>query len=365
MDLDEAIQELTQKRRTLREEGIEEVREARGLYHELQRYIDRYREPATGHGDFESYIEFQSVLAEIEEQLDGGVYGERGFRDAIQRFESRTLREKHFRRAENDLQGVRETVEVLERVEEIEDELRSERGRLGKRRKELEREIDDLERGIREASEAPDADASRLESLLDSYNEAVEREYESWLSSAAAREVVGHVYRASGMPLIEAEGVDRSTVEALEVSEVGDESVERLLELAEYSDSKLQHYVDDPTRFRSELPTAWFRVADAEPYKLSPDMQEGVVERLVPELVRVVSEFASERTIEVLREIGDLARCGRYSGMRRALMARQTTGGVDAESLQEEKQGMERELDQVRDDLERIDEALSNPVDAK
>lgn len=360
MDIDETIEVLGRKRSTLRDEGIEAVREARDIYHDLQRYIDRYREPATGHGDFESYIEFQSVLAEIEEQLDDDVYGERWFRKAIQRFESRTLREKHFRRAEKDLQEIRELVEAFERAMELEDELRSERGRLRKRRRELQNEIKRLESRIRDAREAPDADASRLESLLDKYNKSVEREYGSWLSSAPAIEVVRHAYRASRMPLVEADGVDGRSVEALQESGVGDESVERLLEFAGYSDSKLQHYVDDPRTFRDKLPTAWFRVADAEPYKLSLDMEEGVVERLVPELVSVVSEFASERTIEVLRQIGDLARNGRYSEMRQALEARQRTGGEDVESLLEEKQSLEREVEDVEEDTQRIEDALDD-----
>lgn len=352
------IQELEESRRAVDVAGRREVEAARSIYNRLSNYIDRYEEPAKGHGDFESYLEFQSVLAEIEEELSDDVYGKEAFENALGRFESRTLRAKHFERAKNDLKEVQDVVESLEREEHLVDELETETGRLRKRRREIENELQDLDERISHAKEATNVEYQELKELVEKYNQRVEEEFRSYISSASAVDVARLARKLSNMPLLPTPAIEDGAVDVLESPGVKDESVDRVLEYAGYSNSKLEHYVDRPEEFRKKVPEAWFRTADAGPFKLSLDEREGVVERKIPELVRVISIFSGEETVRVLRKIGDLARKGEYSELRSAHKADQRSGGKDPGTLREKKEELRKEIEEIDRELERISEVL-------
>lgn len=354
MDETDEYEELRSLIEDVGEERAEETREA---YETLDEALEEYREDATGTGDFRKYIEFRNIAVALEEQLDEGddAHLKDAFESALSRLDAQTLRDKHFRGARSDLERVEEFVGKYERYEELRDELRDELGALEKRKENLEQKIDDTEERLGQAREAEGIDVSPLREAVEEYNERVRRNFEEFVSEAPAVEVARLGEKTHDAPLVEDAPVERGTAERLS-EYVGDETVERVLELADESDAKLSHYVDDTDGFRDAVPRTFFETASAEAFELGYE-PEGVVRRLVPELVSLVSFFADEETVAALRRVGGMAERGEYEPMRRALSAREEAG-ADAETLEEQIEELRTEKEDVEKRMERVRSAL-------
>jgi len=136
---------------------------------------------------------------------------------------------------------------------------------------------------------------------------------------------------------------------------VDEETVERVLELAGSSDAKLSHYVEDTEGFRDAVPRTFFETVTAERFELGYE-PEGVMRRLVPELVSIVSLFADEETVAALRRVRGMAERGEYGTMRGALEAREDAG-ADSEEI-------DNRLDELRDEKRSLEEAVEDIRDA-
>jgi hypothetical protein len=303
------IEEYKKVRERVREVGEERAEKTHDLYETVDKNLERYREDATGHGEFKKYIELRSIVAGVEEKLDEeDVYMSEEFEDALSHLDGRTLRDKHFRRARAGLEDVKEFTESYERYEKLEEELEDGLGGLEKRKKELRDGIDKAEERLGKACEAEGVDASPLREAVKEYNEDVHEDFEAFLHEAPAVEVARLGEKTLDSPLVEDAPVEHGIAERLS-RYVDEETAGRVLELADASDGKLSHYVEDTAGFRDVVPRTFFETASAERFELSYE-PENVVLRRIPELVSLVSSFADEDTVAVLRRVGAMAERG-------------------------------------------------------
>lgn len=343
----ESLDEYAELREVVREVGEERAEQTRELYRRIEDALEEYREDATGHGEFGKYVEFQNIVIASEETLEESeVYHTEDFERALSRLDARTLQDKHFRGARSDLSDVAEFVEKYDRYEELHEELREELSRLERRTEELESRASDTEERLEKAKVAQEVDCSKLREAVEDYNEGVREDFEVFVSEAPAVEVARLGEKTLDAPLVDDAPVERGASDRLR-RYVDDETVSRVLELADASDGKLSHYFENPDGFRDAVPRVFFETAEPETFELSYE-REGVVRRRVPELVSLVGMFADEETVAALRRVGDIARNGGYSDMRRALVAKKEAG-ASVEELSDE-------LDEVRSEKERAEE---------
>ena len=355
------IEEYEKVRETVRDVGEERAERTHDLYVTVDKDLEKYREDATGHGEFKKYIELRSIAAGVEEEIEEeDVHRGEEFESAMSHLDARTLRDKHFRRARADLEDVAEFAETYERYEELEKELKDELRSLEKRKKELENEIEDTEDRLEKARKAEEIDASPLREAVESYNERVHDDFDDFVSEASGVEVARLGEKTLDAPLVDNAPVEDGVAERLS-RYVEDETVGRVLELADASDGKLSHYVDDTDGFRDAVPRTFFETASAERFEISYE-PENVVRRRVPELVRLVSSFADEQTVAVLRRIGGMAERGEYESMRRAVVAGEEAG-ADAEEIEESMEELRAERERVEGRVSRIRSALGDTLD--
>lgn len=347
--------EYREKRDAVVEVGEDRAEKTRELYRRLEDAFEEYREDATGHGEFGRYVEFQNIVIEAEETVEQeDVYSAEEFKRALGHLDARTLRDKHFRRANEDLSDIRDLVETYERYVELEDELRNELRDLEHRADELDREISRKEEALEKAVEVEDIDGSRLREAVEKYNDSVRSNFETFVREAPAVEVARIGEQTHDTALVDDAPLERGTAEGLS-NYVDDETVERVLELADSSDGKLSHYVDDTDGFREAVPRTFFETADGTRFKLSYE-PEGVARRRADELIPLVGKFADDETVATLRRVRDMAANGTYGEMRRALVAREEAG-ASVEELRDE-------LEELRDEKERVGERAEEIRDA-
>lgn len=344
------VEEYEEVRDRVREVGEERAEKTHDLYETVDKNLERYREDATGRGDFEKYIELRSIVADVEEELDDeDVHMSGEFENALSHLDARTLRDKHFRRARAGLEEVKEFAETYERYEELKDELKDELRSLEKRKKELRSEMEETKERLEKAREAEEIDASPLREAVEAYNEGVREDFDAFLREEPAVDVARLGEKTLDSPLVDDAPVERGVAERLS-RYVDNETVGRVLELADASDGKLSHYVEDTAGFRDAVPRTFFETVSAERFDLSYE-PEDVVRRRIPELVSLVSSFADEDTVAVLRRVGAMAERGEYEPMRRAVVAGEEAG-ADAEEIDER-------LEELRDEKERVEERAS------
>ncbi|MDZ7688122.1 MAG: hypothetical protein U5J64_05245 [Halobacteriales archaeon] len=352
----ENLEEYEELRDTVRGIGKERAERTHDIYEAVDKNLERYRDEATGRGDFGKYIEFRGFVAGVEEEVgEKDVHMSDAFETAVSHLDARTLRDKHFRRARAELEEVAEFAEMYERYEELEEDLNDELRSLEKRKKEVRSEVESAEKRLEKAREAEEIDASFLRETVEEYNEHVHDDFDAFVCEASAVEVARLGESTLDAPLIEDAPVEKGVAERLS-RYVDDETVERVLELADASDGKLSHYVEDTDGFRDTVPRTFFETASAERFELSYE-PEGVVRRHVPELVRLVSSFADEDTVAVLRRVGSMAERGEYEPMRRAVVAGEAAG-ADAEEIEGRLEELRTELRRVEERAERLRSTL-------
>jgi len=351
----EDTDELRELRETVEEVGEERAETTRALYESLTDVTEEYREEATGHGNFEKYVEFENHVIAFENTVEEeDVHLQDDFEKSLERLDRRTLQDKHFRRALDDLDAVEELAEDYERYTELRDELRDELGSLERRKEELASRIDELEESVEKAREVEDVDVSELRDSVETYNDRVRRDFEEFVRDTSAVEVARLGEHVSNSSLLGDVPVEEGDAERLD-EYVDDESVDRVLELADSSDAKLSHYLEDTEGFRDAVPRLWFESPSAEPFVLSYE-PEGKAKYKTRELVPIVAEFADEETVEALRGVKRMAERGDYSRMRSALVDRREVGG-DAETVEEE-------LEEARSERRRAEERAHEIRDA-
>ena len=293
------------------------VEEAMGL-------LSRYEGSATGTGDFEAYLELQSLFVEHVESLPEDLPGRDGFEEANDALDQRTISESDMEHARESLGTAREVASLLSEREAAQQRVADAEHAVSKRLTAIEERLSELER-LRELDEVDlSAPTEELTEPIAAYDEATREAFERFRSEASARELLSFVRTTRHYPLVPFEQPPDDLLDYLEDHAVGAEPLPDLLTYADYSQSKLDHYVEDTTAFRTTVPVhrTYLDRLGPEPLTVgSPPPAADELRHRSRELVSALGRFADDETVSLARDLGSLARRSDYDRLRTAAVA--------------------------------------------
>jgi hypothetical protein len=318
-DADTLLAELERSETALREveadieaRGEESVERVAAVHDRLTDLLVEYRSSATGTGreEFQSYVEFEAELEAFEESLDPDLPKREAFEEACDRLDRRRLDERDFDRARDALEPATELADLLAERETARERHREARTQIERRIRTLAERIDDLEEILTFSDVDFEASLSPIREPIETYNERVREAFRAFRSDAPAREVLDLLGTAASYPLVSVTPVPERLDSHLRNHAVGTETIPTLIEYADYSLSKLQHYVEDPAAFRSAVAAnrTYLDRVDASPLTIDwPPPEPGVLRREIDELVSIVGRFAPEDVVVTLRRVRNTA----------------------------------------------------------
>jgi hypothetical protein len=328
-------------------------------YDELTNLFDRYEEEATGDGDFRVFIEFQEAMATFIERLPEDLPQRERFEDVDDVMQQRRLTEKDFARAREIIGPVAEDVGLLDEREATRTRYRDLRKRARSRVRDLDERIADLE-DLQTLGEADlDAPVERLRDPIDAYDDAVTEAFGTFKREESARDVLAFVERTSAFPLVGFRDPPADLVEYVESAPPGTEPIPQLLEYAEYSASKLSHYVDDGDALKRAVSTnqTYLRRLDAEPLTVGwPPPAADELRWQVRELMQVAGRFADDDVLVALRTVRSLPEETDYERLRQSARARNQL--TEGERKRLASGAVADELARARDARERLSDRL-------
>lgn len=351
-DVDERIDEYG-------EESVERVADA---YDRATDLLDRYEGRATGTGreNFKNFVEFKSSFTSLVEDLDDDLPERGAFEAAKERVDKNRLGERDFERARADLEPAGEVAGLLDERSEARERYRRARREVRSALAELEDGIADRERLVELGDADLDAPVEDIRDPIERYDEAVSEAFAEFKSSASAREVLDFVAATRDYSLVDYRTPPENLREYVASNEAGTETIPDLLKYADYSSSKLDHYVDDPTALKRAVATnrTYLERLDAGPLQLDwPPRSAADLRWRIDELVSVVARFADEDVVATLREVQSAVRdADRFERLRTAAEAE--TELSDAEREKVESGAVEEELAALRERKRRLTDAL-------
>ncbi|MFB6250652.1 MAG: hypothetical protein ABEI27_03015 [Halobellus sp.] len=356
--------ETARERRDTVEERIEEVGEdavvdAADAYRRAVRLLDRYEDSATGTGDFRAYVEFQDKFLGLVEGLGESIPAHDAFEAAAERMDQRRLSDADFERAREDLAPAAEYVDLLDRREDATERLSKARRDANLHLDEIDAEIDARTEMLSFADVDLDAPVDALREPIRAYDEAVTAQFESFYESAPIADVVSFLKRAESFPLVDFRPPPRDLRSFVRESPDADEPIPTLLEYAEFTGSKLDHYAEDPAALQTNVAVhrTYLERLSAEPLTVSlPPPPAGELRPWAGEAISLLGRFATPETIARLRTVRDLTRRDDYAELRLAARAHEE---LDADELERVRSGAAAtELQRLRDARNRLSEAL-------
>ncbi len=356
--LEDEHDRLQRARERVTEFGEDDLRELQDAYEEFTGLLNRYEEPATGDGNFETFIEFQGKIEAAVERLSSDILLREAFEEADEHLQQRRLSESDFAHVREQLEPVADLVGRLDEREAALSEYRSARRAVEQARHETSERIDDLERLVRLGEADLDAPTERLREPIETYNEAIRAAWQDFRREAPAREVVDFLSAMEQFPLVEFESPPSELREYVHEQPPGTEPIPKLLEYADYSRSKLDHYVDDPATLTRAVGTrqTYLQRLDADPLTIGwPPPSAEELDFRTRELTAAVNRFAPS-VVEHLRRVAALPRETNYERLRESAVA---AAELTASERQRVKRGeVQEELAAARDELTRLDDAL-------
>jgi hypothetical protein len=357
--------ELADARDAVADHGEARLTAVRDAHREATSLLDRYEGTATGTGDFRAFVEFQESFVELVEGLPDDLPAREAFEAANDLLDQRRLDVDDFARARDRLQPAADHAALLEERATAEERYEMARRDARKRLRELDDRIDRLERLQRLGEADLDAPVERLRDPIDSYDAAVREAWTDFRREASARETLRVVQASEAYPLAAFPQPPDDLREYVVSYPAGEEPIPTLLEYADYSTSKLSHYVDDPGALRTRVAThrTYLERLDADPLTVSwpPPSAERLRYRAT-ELVSVVGRFAPEDVIAEARRLRRLPAEVDYERLRETALARDELTDDERDRL--ERGAVEAELTAARDEHERIETALAGTEDA-
>jgi len=359
-DLDAAAEDIERARERVAEVGEAELDALADGYEELTTLFDRYEEEVTGDGDFQTFIQFQGQIADLTERLDEDLRHYEVFEEVDDLLQQRRLTESDWERVRSTLAPVRADVERVEERESARERYADARFAVEREIDALAERIDDLERLERLGDADLDAPTERLREPIEAYNDAATDAFQSFLREASAREVVRFVDATEAFPLVPFRTPPSDLREFVTTREVGTEPVGQLLEYADYSRSKLDHYVDDPDALKRAVATQKTYLQRLDPDPLTVDWPPPAPRTLwfrTRELTSVVARFVDDESVlPSLREVRDLPRETEYERLRDSAQARERLGERQRERLA--SGAVSDDLDACRAARSRLEDAL-------
>lgn len=368
--LDAAAADLRAVRDRVAAVGVDDLVAVVEAYRNVDSILDRYEDRATDWDDFEGYVRFREAMADRLGELPEGIPHREAFAaadDALTTGPQGVLSDDDFERAREHLSPARERVELHERWETVRDRYREARRDAATRRDALDDRIAELER-LRTLGEADlDAPVERIREPIETYDRRVREAFEAFVREASARAVLEFVDDAAANPLVDYARPPDALAEYVADAPTGEEPVSTLLAYADYSRSKVDHYVADPQAFMTAVGTnrSYLRELDAAP--LTVGWPPPAADRLrwrVRELVPVVARFADEETVALARELRTVAARANYGRLRASALARADLDETERERLR--TGAVEDDLRTARERLDRVERALDEhpPLDA-
>ncbi|WP_424017114.1 DUF7118 family protein [Halorientalis pallida] len=306
-------------------------------YDRLQALFDDYEEEATGDGDFRVFIEFQEEMEKFVDSLPEDLPHRECFEEVDDIMQQRRLTESDFDRAREALSPAADDAALLEEREATQNRYDELRTRAERRVRELDERIADLEALVAMGEADLDAPVERLREPIDAYNDAVEAAFREFKRDASAREVLGFVETTASFPLVDYRQPPAKLTEYVEHNPPGTEPIPTLLDYADYSKSKLDHYVDDATALKTAIGTnqTYLRRLDGGPLTVSwPPPAAEELRFLARELIQVTGRFAPEDVVAKARTVRALTDRADYGRLRTSAQAREQLDDDERERLQ-------------------------------
>jgi hypothetical protein len=338
------------------EQAVEAVDDA---VDEALTLLARYEDSATGTGDFEAYLELQSRFVELVESLPAELPEREQFEEANEALDQRTISESDVEHAREALSVAGEVAALLDEREAAQQRVDDAEHAITERLNAIEERLEELDR-LRELSEVDlSAPTERLTEPIERYNSAVRAAFEEYLTAAPARELLGVVRTTRHFPLAAFAQPPDELVAYVENHSAGEEPVPTLLKYAGFSQSKLDHYVEDTTAFRTTVPVhrTYLDRLGPEPLTVgNPPPTADELRHRSAELVSIVGRFADEETVALARELGSLTRRDDYERLREAAVAEEELSADQREALR--TGAHEEEYERRSEERERLAELL-------
>jgi hypothetical protein len=346
------------------EHGEETVRRVAAAYRDATALLDRYEDTATGTGNFEAYVELQEKFPALVEELPEDLPERESFEAAEERLDRRRLSDGDFENAREALRPAGEYVDLLDRRESARDRAESVRREADRRRKRLAERAIELE-DLAALGEADlEAPVEEIRDPVEAYNERVHEDFQRYKRESPAREVLSLPRRAASFPLVDYRPPPSDLVEYVEDHPTGDEPIPKLLEYADYSASKLDHYVDDTAALQTAVAVhrTYLERLDASPLEVAwPPDSAAALRKRAGEVTSLLGRFADPETVALLRTVRDATRRDDYERLRTAARAREELTDEQLERLR--SGAVQRELDRIRDARDSLAAALSESAD--
>ncbi|WP_336035966.1 DUF7118 family protein [Halobacterium yunchengense] len=323
-DLEAAADAVADARDRVDDVGETELRALRDALDGLDRLFDQYEADATGTGDFQSYIAFQDDLVAFVEDLDDDLPEREAFESLLDLFKKRRLSESDFAEARGRLADARDLVGRLDDLRDARAEYSEVRKRAAERADEYADEVARLERLRRLGDADLDAPTDELRDPIQRYDGAVREAFREFRSSAPARDVLGLVETARAYPLVGFDPVPDDLASFVAARDAGAEPIPQLLEYADYSPSKLDHYVGEPSALKRAVGgnRTYLDRLDAAPLTVGwPPAPADELRHRLDELVSVVARFAGEDVVAALHDVREAVRRDDYRRLRDAAVA--------------------------------------------
>ena len=358
-ELDQREQRLERAEERVAEFGEQKLQRLAGVYHEFVGVLDRYEDQVTDDGgDVQTNIEFQSQIAEVSKQLSDDLLLSETFRECDEYLQQKWFSESDFEHVYEQLDPVSDLVGRLEERDAALEAYRETRRDVRYRIRELDEEINELERLSRLGNADLDAPTGRLREPIEAYNDAVTDAFEAFRRNSSAREVLAFVAAMADYPLVPFEYPPEGLLRYVREREPGIETISQLLAYADYSRSKLDHYVDDPGALKHTIggKQTFLERLDAAPLRFGwPPPAATDLEYRCRELTAAVNRFAPD-AVEPLRDVAALPRERNYERLRNAAQAREELTDVERDRIATED--IEGQLGGLREEREHLQGAL-------
>mgnify|MGYP000371512759 CR=1 FL=1 len=319
----------------------------------------------TGAKEFVQFATFKQRFTDHVEGLDDDLPRREAFENALEAVDKTRLSEDDFQRALEALEPAAALAERLEDETVARDRLTA---AITDARKAKQSHLDEIERCERllELGEADlDAPVGDLHDPIETWNDAVTESIRTSRTDASARELFDLLERTERYPLVDLDPPPEPLAEYVETHPPGEESVARLLEYADFSRSKLDHYVEDPDAFRRAVATerTYLERLDADGLTVSwPPPPADEVPWLVRELQGAAAGLVDEESTAALRSVAEMARNGdEYERLRTAAVARHQ---LDDEARERVTSGaVEDELAEHEAAVDALETALADAPD--
>lgn len=358
-ELSEAAEALDDAEAAVTDIGEDRIGQVEDVLDDARTLLGKYRESATGTGNYRAYVEFKARVSKLVEEAPEDLPR----RDALETFEEtfdqNRLHESEFERGREVLEPLEEVVGLLDERGQARRRYREARQAVRERLSAVEDELAEVERVQRLGEVDIDAPVGQIQEPIDAYDDAVEEAFIEFRRSAAAREVLDVLASAASRPLIDLEKPPTELRSYVREEEVGTEPIPTLLEYAGYSRSKLGHYVDEPGRFMRIVGgnRTYLEGLDAESLTVEwPPPSATTLQMRSREYESVLRLFTDSEVLTRCREVRQLTHRDDYADLREVAVAREELTDEQHRKLREGT--VEDELRELRERHERLQTAL-------